>query len=52
LNARVTDSGGSVDLIFALPGAVYLGSTLGWRDMARRSDLHIDLGIEVFPEYN
>jgi hypothetical protein len=28
------------------------GSDFPWRDMARLSDLHIDLGVEVYPEYN
>jgi hypothetical protein len=50
LRSEIAGSGGSIDLIVDLPGDVNLGSTLGWRAMARLSNLHIDLGIEVFPE--
>jgi hypothetical protein len=47
---EIAGSGGSIYLIVDMPGDVNLGSTLGWRYMARLSDLHIDLGIEVFPD--
>jgi hypothetical protein len=50
LLTEIADSGGSIELIVDMPGDVNLGSTLGWRYMARLSDLHIDLGIEVFPD--
>jgi hypothetical protein len=50
LLTEITGSEGSIDLIVDMPGDVNLGSTLGWRYMARLSDLHIDLGIEVFPD--
>jgi hypothetical protein len=47
---EIASSGGSIYLIVDMPGDVNLGSTLGWRYMARLFDLHIDLGIEVFPD--
>jgi hypothetical protein len=46
---HLVDGGGFVDLIVDMPGDVNLGSSLGWRAMARLADLRIDLGIEVFP---
>jgi hypothetical protein len=49
---EIDESGGSICLIADLPGEVNIGSEFPWRDMARLSDLHIDLGIEVYPEYN
>jgi hypothetical protein len=49
---EIADSGGFMSLIVNLPGDVNLGSNFRWREMARLSDLHIDLGVEVFPEYN
>ena len=44
--------GGSVSLIFHLPGDVNIGDVLGWREMERLSAMRIDLGVEVFPEFN
>jgi hypothetical protein len=52
LLTELADSGGYLSLIVDLPGDVNLGSDLGWRDMARLADLHIDLGVEVYPDYN
>jgi hypothetical protein len=49
---EIADSGGFMCLIVDLPGDVNLGSNFRWREMARLSDLHIDLGVEVFPDYN
>jgi hypothetical protein len=49
---EIENSGGSMDLIVSLPGDVYLGDTLQWRQMARLCALRIELGIEVFPEFN
>jgi len=51
LLAEIDSSGGSINLIFDLPGDVNLGSELGWREMARLADLHVVLGIEVFPDF-
>ncbi len=44
--------GGTIDLIVHLPGDTNIGDVFRWRDMARLSALHINLGIEVFPEFN
>jgi hypothetical protein len=49
---EIAGSEGSICLIADLPGDVNIGSEFPWRDMARLSDLHIDLGVEVYPEYN
>jgi hypothetical protein len=49
---EIAGSGGFINLIVDLPGDVNIGSDFRWRDMARLSDLHIDLGVEVYPEYN
>ena len=49
---EIAGSGGSICLIADLPGDVNIGSEFPWRDMARLADLHIDLGVEVYPEYN
>jgi hypothetical protein len=49
---EIADNGGFISLIADLPGDVNIGSDFPWRDMARLSDLHIDLGVEVYPEYN
>jgi hypothetical protein len=48
---EIAGSGGSLCLIADLPGDVNIGSEFPWRDMARLADLHIDLGVEVYPEY-
>jgi hypothetical protein len=52
LLSAIADGGGNVMLIVHLPGDVNIGSTLRWREMARLANLHVDLGIEVFPEFN
>jgi hypothetical protein len=44
--------GGTIDLIVGLPGDTNIGDCFRWRDMARLADLRIDLGIEVFPDFN
>jgi len=49
---EIADNGGFINLIADLPGDVNIGSEFPWRDMARLADLHIDLGVEVYPEYN
>jgi len=49
---KIIDGGGTIDLIVNLPGDVNIGSTLSWREMARLCALRIDLGVEVFPDFN
>jgi hypothetical protein len=49
---ELANSGGSICLIVDLPGDTNIGDVLSWREMARLSALQIDLGIEVFPEFN
>jgi len=50
--AEIVDGGGSIELAVNLPGDINIGDSLSWRDLARLSALQIDLGIEVFPDYN
>jgi hypothetical protein len=49
--AKVTDDGGSIHLIFHLPGDINIGDDISWKDLKRLSHLQIDLGIEVFPHF-
>ena len=49
---KITEEGGTIDLIVHLPGDVNIGDSLSWRQLARLSALRIDLGIEVFPDFN
>ena len=49
---KIVDGGGTIDLIVHLPGDVNIGASLPWREMARLCALRIDLGIEVFPDFN
>jgi hypothetical protein len=49
---EIVNGGGTIDLIIHLPGDANIGDHLQWRDMGRLSSLRIDLGIEVFPEFN
>ena len=48
---ELTDSGGSIALIIHLPGRVNIGDDIRWQDLQRMAALHMDLGIEVFPDY-
>lgn len=48
---ELTDSGGSVTFSIHLPGHVNIGDVIRWQDLHRLAALHIDLGIEVFPDY-
>jgi hypothetical protein len=52
LLVEIANSGGSICLILDLPGDTNIGDVFSWREMARLSALRIDLGIEVFPEFN
>ena len=49
---EIEQSGGSICLMLDLPGDTNIGSVLSWRDMARLSALRIDLGVEVFSDFN
>lgn len=49
---EIGKSGGSIGLIVELPGDVNIGDSIPWREMARLCALRIDLGIEVFPDFN
>lgn len=48
----IVGGGGTIDLIVGLPGDTNIGDCFRWRDMARLAALRIDLGIEVFPDFN
>jgi hypothetical protein len=48
---EIVSGGGSISVIVSLPGDINIGDHFQWRDMARLSALHIDLGIEVFPDF-
>lgn len=52
LLVEIEQSGGSVCLIVDLPGDTNIGDVFPWREMARLVAMRIDLGIEVFPEFN
>jgi hypothetical protein len=52
LLVEIDKSGGSISLIVDLPGDTNIGDVFPWREMARLSALRINLGIEVFPEFN
>ena len=52
LLAEIASSGGSIDLIIHLPGAINIGDVFPWREMARLCALQINLGIEVFPNFD
>lgn len=47
---EICDGGGRNFLIMHLPGKVNIGDSLSWQAMMRLSALHINLGIEVFPD--
>ena len=49
---HVVDGGGKINLIVSLPGDINIGDDLPSREMARLCALKIDLGIEVFPDFN
>jgi len=48
---ELTDTGGSITIIVNLPGHVNIGSTINWPDLHRIAALHIDFGVEVFPNF-
>lgn len=46
---HLSETGGTVCLIFNLRGEHNVGDDLGWRSLARLVALRVDLGVEVFP---
>jgi len=48
----LNETGGSVELIFHLDGASYIGDTISWELLARMGKLKINMGVEVFPEFS
>lgn len=48
----LTESGGTATVTIDLPGDTNIGDVLPWRQVARLGALRIELGIEVFPEFN
>lgn len=42
---------GTAQLIFNLPGERNIGDTLPWEIMAKCVDLKLDIGVEVFPDW-
>ncbi|WP_298255827.1 DUF4279 domain-containing protein [Bradyrhizobium sp.] len=46
------ESGGEASVNIDLPGDTNIGDILPWREVARLGALRIELGIEVFPEFN
>ena len=44
-------SGGRVEVIVELPGDVAMGNTVDWKQLHAMSALHVDFGIEVFPNF-
>lgn len=49
---QVTTTGGSANLIVDLSGRSNIGDTLHASELRLLAELNIDLGIEVFPDYN
>jgi hypothetical protein len=49
---EIGKGGGSVCLILDMPGDTNIGDVFPWREMARLAALQVDLGIEVFPDFN
>jgi hypothetical protein len=49
---KIVNDGGTIDLIVQLPGDVNIGDSLPWREIARLCALRINLGVEVFPDFN
>lgn len=49
---NLMESGGDASVNIDLPGDTNIGDSLPWREVARLGALRIELGIEVFPEFN
>lgn len=50
--SEIIDSGGTIEVIVHLPGDVNIGWTLDWQEMEKLAELQINLGIEVFPQFD
>ena len=50
--ADLSEGGGTLSMIIDLPGDTNIGDVLPWREVGRLGALRIDLGVEVFPEFN
>lgn len=48
--AGLQAEGGTAMLVFSLPGDVNIGSILPYKLIKKLANLHLDLGIEVFPK--
>ncbi len=46
---HLSETGGTVCLVFDLRGEHNVGAVLGWRSLARLAALRVDLSVEVFP---
>jgi hypothetical protein len=49
---KIVGDGGTIDLTVHLPGDVNIGSDFPWQEMSRLCGLRIDLGVEIFPDFN
>ena len=52
LIAEIVDGGGFVSITVQLPGERNIGDSMDWPGLARIAALKIELGIEVFPDWN
>ena len=50
--AEIVDGGGFVSITVQLPGERNIGDSMDWPGLARIAALKIELGIEVFPDWN
>lgn len=50
--AQIVAAGGHVVVSVHLPGDANIGDVMRWRELARLVALKIDLGVEVFPDFN
>lgn len=49
---EIDEGGGFTAIIVGLDGAVHTGDHLRWRDTARLSAMRMELGVEVYPNFN
>ncbi len=50
--SNIVDTGGAIDLIVNLPGDINMGDLMIWQVMAQLVTLKVNLGVEVFPDFN
>jgi hypothetical protein len=48
---HIVETGGTVDMIVHLPGSVNMGAVIRHPDLQRIAALSMNLGFEVFPDY-